>query len=207
MKKLLMLLIVLALSLPAYAADPDILVYKITMTGRQFDPQGIEKEKARGYLVLAVDASEMSNLQNGETLGYVDDRLIFYGKEGRQKLQWTVVPQRVETEWTYFQPGKKKGTMYLTLIVENEQDSAAYGKVRRIFIGTGKPKPRIPTKLKGYGRTYYDFAFCSLFRQTIKLASKRTKNANKQNKTVDDVVAELENRLERKGYKLPLPPP
>jgi hypothetical protein len=206
MKKLLMLLIVLALSLPAYAVDPDILVYKITMTGRQFDPEGIEKQKVRGYLVVAVDASEMSNLQNGETLWYVDDRLIFYGKEGRQKLQWTPEPGRVETTWTYFQPGKKKGTMYLTLILENEQDSAAYGRVRRTLIGTGKPKPRIPTKLKGYGRTYYDFAFCSLFRQTIKLDSKRTKNANKENKTVDQVVQELENRLRRKGYEQLTPP-
>jgi hypothetical protein len=44
-------------------------------------------------------------------------------------------------------------------------------------------------------------------RLTMKLDSKRTKNANRENKTYGQVVGELENRLDRKGYKLPLLPP
>ena len=81
--------------------------------------------------------------------------------------------------------------------------SVTYGRVRRILIGTGKPKPRIPTKLKGHTEVSVDWkASCRL---TVKLDSKRTKNANKENKTLDQVVQQLENRLDRKGYKLPLP--
>jgi hypothetical protein len=110
---------------------------------------------------------------------------------------------------TYFQPGQKKGTMflsgghsYLLGTHEGAMDSAAYGRVRRILIGTGRPKPRIPTKLKGHMYVYGEWiGSCRL---TMKLDSKRTKNANRENKTYGQVVGELENRLDRKGY---MPPP
>ena len=204
MKKLLMLLIVLALSLPAYANDYNILVYKTTMTGPRFAEDGVKKAKVRGYLVLEVYADATSNLENGHGLA-VEGGQILYVKDGRQKLGSSYGS---DGTMFYYQPGKKKGTIlsqqthfYYLGTHQGEMKTAAYGRVRRVFIGTGKPKPRIPTKLKGHVRV--DGHWQGACRLTMKLASKRTKNANKQDKTVDQVVEELENRLERKGYTLP----
>jgi hypothetical protein len=205
MKKLLMLLIVLALSLPAYTADPDILVYKTTMTGRRFGEDGVKKAKVRGYLVLECDTTAMSNLENGQAVP-TGGRHILYVKDGRKKWRWS---SGTGGNMFYFKPGKKKGTMFFDHWYDYHlgthvggMGSGAYGRVRRILIGTGKPKPRIPTKLKGHAGVHGDwFGSCRL---TIKLDSKRTKNANKENKTVEQVVQALENRLERKGY---MPPP
>jgi hypothetical protein len=199
MKKLLMLLIVLALSLPAYA---EVLVYKTTMTGPRFGIDGVKKAKVRGYLVVEVDANTISNLENGQaapTWG----RQILYVKDGRQK--WRSVSQSGPA-MTYYQPGQKKGTMffehsYVYTLGTHQGDiqSAAYGRVRRILIGTGKPKPRIPTKFKGYvDWGGWEGSGCL----TMKLASKRTKNANRENKTLDQVVQALDNRLKSEGYDL-----
>jgi hypothetical protein len=206
MKKLLMLLIVLALSLPAYAADPDTLVYKTTMTGPRLAADGIKTAKVRGYLVLEVNANEISNLDNGNGMG-VGGRHILYVKDGSRKWRWTAWQ---DGEMRYFKPGKKKGAMFLDTehgyhlgTHQGTVYSAAYGPVRRTFIGTGKPKARIPTKLKGHARVTSDWnGSCRL---TMKLDSKRTKNANKQNKDITQIVNELNSRLDGKGYKLPPP--
>jgi hypothetical protein len=207
MKKLLMLLIVLALSLPAYAQTQDILVYKTTMTGPRLAEDGVKTAKVRGYLVLECDATEISNLENGQAVP-TGGRHILYVKDGRKKWRSTE-PQ--DGTMYYFKPGKKKGTMFLRHWYdydlgthEGVMRSEVYGRVRRTLIGTGKPKPRIPTKLKGNVEVTDDwFGACRL---TIKLDSKRTKNANKEDKTVDQVVQALQNRLERKGYD-PSPQP
>jgi hypothetical protein len=205
MKKLLMLLIVLALSVPAYANGPDILVYKTTMTGPRFAADGIKTAKVRGYLVLEVNAGEISNLDNGD-LVYPDGVQILYVKDGRKKWRWS---SGIGGGMSYFQPRKKKGTMffdhgtgYYLGTHEGHMQSGAYGRVRRILIGTGKPKPRIPTKLKGHTVVYGQWV--GSCRLTMKLDSKRTKNANKKDKDIEQVVQELENRLQGKGYN---PPP
>ncbi len=208
MKKLLMLLIVLALSLPAYVNGSEVLVYKTTMTGPRFAADGIKNAKVRGYLVLGVDATSMSNLENGDQLG-VYGQQILYVKDGRKK--WRSMSGQ-DGYMTYFRPGKKKGMIFLDWPFGygyrlgthfGDMRSAAYGRVRRTLIGTGKPKPRIPTKLKGHVRLMGEwYGSCRL---TIKLDSKRTKRANRENKDLYQVVSELENRLDRKGYKLPPP--
>jgi hypothetical protein len=199
MRKLVILLVVLGVCLPAYG---DVLVYKTTLSGDVMGTGGMKKGKIRGYLVLEVNSFSLSDWQVAGAAH------VLYMKDGKKK--WRSSYQQSYLELYRYQVTSKKGMLlvdsgfnYDLANCYGSVESVVYGEVKRTLVGTGSPKPKVPSKMKGHSLVYGDAVddWTGSGKQTAKLHRKRTKNANKNGKSLSQVVDGIVNSLAAKGYK------
>ena len=197
--KLVMVLAVLALCLPAYG---DVLVYKTSITASGFAINEGEKGKvqARGYFVVDIDLAGAENMNNADTLS-LDAELVLYWKAGGNKWRKTVVVDTFDITLVEVDNGRK-----VYIVAELEVD-VTEGTVVAILAGPEKntdvglpSKYYVPTGLKGSalvsGNSYMGSGKVSL-----RLDSK-TKYANDNlNGNFDYAVDWLEDYLDDKDYE------
>lgn len=199
MRKLVILFVVLGVCLPAYS---DVLVYKTTLSGDVMGTGGMKKGKIRGYLVLELTSFSLSDWQ------VTGAEHVLYMKDGKKK--WRSSYQAGYLQLYRYQVTSKKGMLlvdsgfnYDLANCYGSVESVMYGEVKRTLVGTGSAKPKIPRRLKGHGLVYGDTVddWSGSGKQITKLHRKKTKNANKNGKSLSDVVEGIENSLAAKGYK------
>lgn len=216
MKKLLVLVFVAAMCLPAYG---EILVYKFTcscnpwigFTDSNWTAGTVGTKQINGYCVLDV------NMATGDL--NPDPTLIFYGKDGKDK--WgTSFDLSVAGDQIYFTifdiVGTTNGGIYVYTEENDDQDrvgnivSNLYGKIAYVDIGKGpKDKKYLPTSLKGTVEFWGEAAgnFEAFGAVTVTLDSKYTKPANKpgEEATQADTVTKIIDNLynDGKGYLFP----
>jgi hypothetical protein len=204
MRKLIVLLVVLAFGLPAYG---DILVYKTTISGKRLEASGVRSGKVRGYLVLEFDLHEMKDMYNGQqyeldTWPLSRAKRILY--TGKRKNKWQDTQEADDFCLTFFKRGKKKRILaeasfeYSLASRIGDLDTVAYGTPKATKVGLAF-RPVIPRMLKGHCLFAGDWEGSG--KETVKLASKKTKNANRSGRTFDNVVAGIEDNLEDAGYQ------
>jgi hypothetical protein len=226
MKKLVMLLVVLALCVPT---NGYILVYKVTMNcttvSRQTtdDTEGwlLGKDSRRGYLVLDVNDEDPNVLNDVKSVDY------YTGTEDHTKYKRYVLNTYHE-EFTYSilpglpPKGKNIVNMGLFLIGERvfELGEVALGTAKSVDIGTGS-KVEVAMVLKGvcaWGLYEDDTLEVTTYEMlTLTLNTKWTKRANNPDETKGfggdiglfldpesgppEMPQGLINWLESKGYK------
>jgi hypothetical protein len=195
MKKLVMLLVVLALCMPSYGY---ILVYKLTMSGTAArwettdDTEGwlLGKDSGRGYLVLDVDEDDPNVLY--------DVQFISYWSEGNDKGYeiWTTGEEEFTHSILPGLPPKGKNIVRMELSLTDEKGfevgGRVLGTVKSTDIGTldedeKKEKKDVATSLKGVcawedyeDDTLDDTGYGTV---TLTLDTKWTKTANNPDET------------------------
>jgi hypothetical protein len=202
MKKLAMLLVVLALCLPSYG---DILIYKVTIAGRAIsedeDGASIGSGTIRGYEVVDVNVADVNNPV------IEDDALIVYGKDDDgDKLQVNVENVIAEEDGYIQLEMEKAGHWAVGVEVESFTDAVLIGKAKEIDIGFGKTEKRIVAKsLTGHGILWGDpiseEGLIGSGKVTAELKTDWTKDANEEETAFDDVVAGIQDYLTDKGYE------
>ena len=194
MKKLAMLLFVLALCLPSYG---DILVYKVSIASKAIvideDVAYIGGETTKGYLVVDVDFT------NAEEPDIDSSALVLYGKDlDGFKRQVNMG----DMTHTYNQdPMEKVGKNWAVGVWASREigEMVVIGKATWRDIGFGKLEKRIvATSLTGHGIWRYDpiKGIPLMSSGTVKadLQSNWTKAYNEDGGTdFDDVVADIQN--------------
>jgi len=198
--KLVMVLAVLALCLPAYG---DVLVYKISIKASGFDINAGEagKVKARGYLVVDFDLTVLADMQSGDS-EELDAELVLYGKEGGYKWRKTVVVDTFDITFVEVGNRSKPHT-----VAEMEVD-VREGTVVAILAGPDKStdiglsrKYYVPAGLKGSALVSGD-SYMGSGKISVKLDSTATKDANLYlGGDSDDTVEGLEDYLQDKGHE------
>jgi hypothetical protein len=222
MKKLVMLLVVLALCVPSYGY---ILVYKMTVSGTTAeweatdDTEGwlLHKASARGYLVLDVDDDDPNVLY--------DVQFIDYWSEGNDKGygMWDTGEEFTHSILSGLPPkGKNIVRMELSFTVDGfEVGGRVLGTVKSTDIGTldddeKKEKKDVATSLKGVCAWEDESEYPESGYGTVSLTldSKWTKTANNPDEEKgfggdfwsfldpgSDAPQGLINWLESKGYE------
>jgi hypothetical protein len=184
MKKLVMVLVVLALCVPTYGY---ILVYKVTMSGTEakLETDGTEgwllqKESGVGYLVLDVDDDDPNVLY--------DVQFIDYFTEDHDKLynMWVTGEEFTHSILPGLPPkGKNIASINIDLSAESGTTLGGklFGTVKSTDIGTGG-KVDVATSLKGVfaWESYEDDTLAESGYGTVSLTldSKWTKTANNE---------------------------
>jgi hypothetical protein len=221
MKKLVMVLVVLALCVPTYGY---ILVYKVTMSGTvagwKTTPDGwlLSKASGRGYLVLDVDDDDPNVLNDVQFIDYYteDHDKLYDMWDAGEEFTHSILPGR---------PPKGKNIVCVDLnLVDSgfELGGRVLGTVKSTDIGTldedeKKEKVDVATSLKGVGawESYEDDTLNESGYGTLSLTldSKWTKTANNPDEEKgfggnfenflapeSDAPQGLINWLESKGY-------
>jgi hypothetical protein len=192
MKYLTVIMITLALSIPARA---DILIFKTKTSGQQLDVANkiVEKKSERGYLVLNADMS------NSDSVTISEADYLHYEKKGASKTQFTQILDTDDVEIMLVNFGKSNKKMILRWF---DQPTGSY----TVVYGTATSKD-----LGGFNRFVATSVLGSgVWRQVdfrtgsgpvrLTLDIKATRVANLQSKTVQDVIGEYEQLLETQGY-------
>ena len=206
--KLVMLLAVLAICMPAYGQEVDILIYAKTMDcwAAWYDGDwGGDEEHITGYLVLAVGY----NSETGEVLGILDAEQIEYWKDARGKWYW-----QTEEEYIIERVELDGEVIWVIEFVDAEAESAAEilmvrGEPKDMNIGLGRDagdKREVARTLKGYYLSLYlgmgvEKEMCTI---TWRLQQRWTKLANHEDECDGDwecaIYGIVKDWLERRGY-------
>lgn len=193
MKKLVISLIVLTFCLPSYG---EILVYKTTTNGFEFDLESetSARDRYNSYLVLDADLTEVDIPVN-------DAQEVCYAKNGKYKQQWLGDVNGLELIPVMDDSGKM---VILKVFNNNDEDYAlAYGKADRRDIGAGKI-PLVANRLKGHRVWHLDGETAGSAQYRLTLDTRATKNANKEGKTASEIVADYQLMLNEKQGYMPL---
>jgi hypothetical protein len=218
MKKLLALVVVVALCMPSYGS---VLVYKITA---RFNPNiefedasqeaatSVVTETGTGYIVLDVNVTtDVNTLKEPNNADDPNVSFIFYGKDktynGPSELGFYEPNTGLGFSFATVFHIKADGNGVLLKWVEGGAGSAegivstGYGKCAKVDIGKGtKNKFQIPSSLKGI---IYDW--CDDWEEfgngTFTLDSKYTQWANKNGESRVDTATQIITDLKAKGYE------
>jgi len=199
--KFLMLLVVLAVSLPAYGqGDMAVLVYKKTLNcwdAWEGDPNDwdVEDEKTKGFLILEVlynPDGTISEVLNAAQIEYgKDDEGKWYEEHGHDFDVFRVVDGR-SVEWMLVETNTDDDEGELMML---------RGRVRNKKIGI-EDASGVATKLAGNRVGFWtdgddDIILCSL---SLRLHTAWTKCFNEDGFDIEDAMNEIEDWLENKGY-------
>lgn len=201
MKKLILLLVLVALCVPAYG---DILIYKVSIKVQGIAENGsaeMGKASLKGYLVLDVVDFSTSPIM------IVDDTLLVYGKDNIGDKIYNSTNTGL---WIDGFVIDSKSAVFAYMNAWGA-DLSATGKSKMTDIGTLQDEV-IAKSLKGAlttnpgGMSDPLDPVTSLYgsgKVSAKLDSKYTKEANEDTLTLANVVLEIEDYLLDKGYTLP----
>ena len=193
MKKLAMLLVILALCVPSYG---DILVYKVTISGKAIlEGAGefavIKSITIKGYSVVDLDSE--------------NDELIVYGKElDGDKYQRNIGGVLEDLDWWNLE---KEGQYAVATWVKDGQlgELALIGTAKLIDIGYGKDnKEYAPSSMAGHGKVWNDPITDAIIMGsgsvTATLDGSLTKTANQWGQDFEYTVNRVEQILNNQGY-------
>ncbi|MBN2019430.1 MAG: hypothetical protein JW749_04325 [Sedimentisphaerales bacterium] len=189
MKHVTLILLALAFCLPAQA---EILVFKTTTSGQQFDVGNnlISSKKEGGYLVINADLSNPDNIVVSEA------QHLHYEKWAGNPTQNTTLVNDVEI--LLIDTNKGKQMLLRCFDDTTRRYMVSYGKASLKDIGN--IQRYIAGSLKGNDVwKLLDFKTGSA-NIKLRLDLKATKNANIEGKTVSEIIGEYEELLEQKGY-------
>lgn len=196
MKKLIVLVIMSALCLPANA---EVLVFQTTTSGQQLNipNQVVTKKSDHGYLVLDVDMSNLASIIVNEAY-----HLTYVSKAG-VKTQATIIldPQNVEM---ILATNNGSSTKMILRWFDNPTGTYTVASGSAKSTDIGGVKQTIATSASGssvWRLLDYMTGYSSM---TLRLDAKDTKSANSLSKTALDVLESLSLLLESKGYRTDL---
>lgn len=191
MRKTIMFLTILVLSLPAYG---EVLVYQSTVRGDRFDLNDSCPRKdryvARDFMVIDVNLTDWQNLSCGESLEADDATRVLYGRDGGSKWYCEVTI----TTLTIYKMAQNR----VAIVIETDCSNC-------ILIGSARYKnlgvdgiDKVPVTLKG--NYLINARFLGNLQTRQRLDLRRTRNAAKGGLDIVDTVVDIVLYLRQKGY-------